>query len=88
MNHLGDTNKMVDTPRINAVFTGMPECQHCGYYARVEIRTSLQGWHVAQWGECRKADLTKTGAMTLENQNCADFTPDPRRWHKAKEDKP
>lgn len=61
-------------------FTGPKVCQHCGYYAQVRRRTVDQGWHVAEWGECRKADLAKTGVMTPENETCDDFTPDPRRW--------
>jgi len=61
-------------------FSSPKICQHCGYYAQVRRRTVNQGWQVAEWGECRKTDLTKTGVMTPENETCADFTPDPRRW--------
>ncbi len=67
-------------------FTGPKVCQHCGYYAQVRRRTVNHGWHVAEWGECRKADLTKTGVMTSENETCADFTPDPRRWTNVKDE--
>jgi hypothetical protein len=61
-------------------FNGPKICKHCGYYAQVRHRTRLHSWHVAEWGECRKDDLAKTGTMTPENATCGDFTPDPRRW--------
>jgi len=64
-------------------FSGQKVCQHCGYYKKVRRRTRLCGWHVAEWGECRKADLKQTGSMTPENETCAEFTPDPRRWPTA-----
>ena len=59
-------------------------CRNCGYYAEVRRRTLTHGWHIAEWGECRKADITKTGVMTPENATCDDFTPDPRRWPNVK----
>lgn len=65
---------------MNSEFQVPRICQHCGYYAKVERRTTLQGWHVAEWGECRKHDLNKTGTITLENDSCDRFIPDPRRW--------
>ncbi len=65
--------------RLVRPYDGPRVCQHCGYYAKVRRRTVNQGWHVAEWGECRKADITRTGVMTPENETCADFTPDPRR---------
>ena len=69
-----------------SAFSGPRVCQHCGYYAQVRRRTVNQGWHVAEWGECRKADLTKTGVMTGENETCDAFTPDPRRWPNGKDE--
>jgi hypothetical protein len=62
-------------------------CQHCGYYAKVYRRAVNHGWHVAEWGECRKADLTKQGVMTGENSTCDKFTPDPRKWPNTPEEK-
>lgn len=52
-------------------------CQFCAHYAQVRRRTVNQGWHIAEWGECRKTDHTKTGAMTPENHTCSDYTPKP-----------
>jgi hypothetical protein len=64
-------------------FNGPKICKHCGYYAQVRHRTRLHSWHVAEWGECRKDNLAKTGAMTPKNATCGDFKPDPRRWPNA-----
>ena len=61
-------------------FHGDPHCQHCGHYASVNRRTRDQGWHRAGWGECRKDDPCKTGKITVEDDVCESFTPDPRRW--------
>ena len=78
----------MNTPRPTPETDAARVCQHCGYYAQVRRRTVNRGWHVAEWGECRKADLTKTGVMTGENETCIDFTPDPRRWPNAKAESP
>ena len=87
MNHLGDTNKMVDTPRTDAVWelfatdsTLEPDVEFSGLARQLERELNAANERIKR--------LVQAGDCLLSHRNSTDYHEKVREWDKAKKDKP
>ena len=78
-NHLGDTNKMVDTPRTDEAQFGT---------GRVSVSFARQLEHELNAANERIKRLVQAGDCLLSHRNSTDYHEKVREWDKAKKDKP
>ena len=79
MNHLGDTNKMVDTPRTGEAQFGT---------GRVSVDFARQLERELNAANERIKRLVQAGDCLLSHRNSTDYHEKVREWDKAKKDKP
>lgn len=61
-------------------FNGPKVCQHCGYYAQAAPPHGQSRLARRRVGRVPKSRSHKDCVIAPENETCADFTPNPRRW--------
>ena len=79
MNHRGDTNKMVDTPRTEEAQFGT---------GRVSVSFARQLERELNAANERIKRLVQAGDCLLSHRNSTDYHEKVREWDKAKKDKP
>ena len=79
MNHRGDTNKMVDTPRMEEAQFGT---------GRVSVSFARQLERELNAANERIKRLVQAGDCLLSHRNSTDYHEKVREWDKAKKDKP
>ena len=77
-NHLGDTNKMVDTPRMDASAHDDGAIWQTGCEIERELNAANE----------RIKRLVQAGDCLLSHRNSTDYHEKVREWDKAKKDKP
>ena len=77
-NHLGDTNKMVDTPRMDASAHDDGAIWQTGCELERELNAANE----------RIKRLVQAGDCLLSHRNSTDYHEKVREWDKAKKDKP
>ena len=78
MNHIGDTNKMVDTPRMDASAHDDGAIWQTGCDLERELNAANE----------RIKRLVQAGDCLLSHRNSTDYHEKVREWDKAKKDKP
>ena len=78
MNHIGDTNKMVDTPRMDASAHDDGAIWQTGCELERELNAANE----------RIKRLVQAGDCLLSHRNSTDYHEKVREWDKAKKDKP
>ena len=78
MSHLGDTNKIVDTPRMNASAHDDGAIWQTGCDIERELNAANE----------RIKRLVQAGDCLLSHRNSTDYHEKVREWDKAKKDKP